>query len=335
MSKRPTIIDVAKAAGVSKSTVSLVLQNSSSVKAETRTQVMQAIKDTRYVYNRAAANLRGAGTGLVGLIINDLRNPYYTELAASVQMKFAERGYATAIGNSDEDPKLQAQLITSMIEHGVSALMIAPTYGGDDAPFKDIEQAGIPTVQVLRSLSDDSISFPLFSMDYITGGLLATDHMLAAWGKDIAFVGGVETREITIERKSGYIKKMTDMGLEPISFHGQANRTFGYETAIEIAKNQPEITGVVTFNDLVALGMLGGFAQAGVKVGKDIGIVGFDDIQEASQCYPKLSSVRCDVNTFGQQTADVLLNWVEKDVRPNDQVRFPVDLVLRASSTRD
>ncbi|NRB16140.1 MAG: LacI family DNA-binding transcriptional regulator [Rhodobacteraceae bacterium] len=335
MSKRPTIIDVAKAAGVSKSTVSLVLQNSSSVKAETRTQVLQAIKDTRYVYNRAAANLRGAGAGLVGLIINDLRNPYYTELATSVQMKFAERGYATAIGNSDEDPELQAQLITSMIEHGVSALMIAPAYGGDDAPFKDIQQAGIPTVQVLRSLSGGAVSFPLFSMDYMTGGLLAADHMLTTWGKGIAFVGGVESREITIERKSGYVKKMRDMGLDPIYFHGESNRTFGYETAIEIAKNHPEIKGIVTFNDLVALGMLGGFAQAGVKVGEDIGIVGFDDIQEASQCYPKLSSVRCDVNAFGQQTVDVLLNWVEKDVRPNDQVRFPVDLVLRASSTRE
>lgn len=335
MSKRPTIIDVAKAAGVSKSTVSLVLQNSSSVKAETRTQVMQAIKETRYVYNRAAANLRGAGAGLVGLIINDLRNPYYTELAASVQMKFAERGYATAIGNSDEDPGLQAQLITSMIEHGVSALMIAPAYGGDDAPFKDIQQAGIPTVQVLRSLSRESVNFPLFTMDYTTGGLLATDHILTSWGSDVAFVGCVESREITIERKSGYAKKMDDMGLAPVYFHGEANRTFGYETAIEIAQNHPEIKGIVTFNDLVALGMLAGFAQAGVKVGEDIGIVGFDDIQEAGQCYPKLSSVRCDVNSLGQQTVDVLLDWVEKDLHPKDQVRFPVDLIIRASSSRD
>lgn len=81
--------------------------------------------------------------------------------------------------------------------------------------------------------------------------------------------------------------------------------------------------------------MLAGFAQAGVKVGEDIGIVALDDTQEASQCYPKLSSVRCDVNTFGQLTADVLLNWVEKDVRPNDQVRFPVDLVIRDSSSRE
>jgi len=172
-------------------------------------------------------------------------------------------------------------------------------------------------------------------MDYKTGGELATGHLLEGWGKNIAFVGGMESREITIERKSGYIKKMEDVKFESIAFHGKSNRKFGYETAIEIAKNHPEIKGIVTFNDLVALGMLAGFAQAGVKVGVDIGIVGFDDIQEASQCFPKLSSVRCDVNALGQQTADVLLNWVEKDVRPSDQVRFPVDLVIRASSSRD
>lgn len=334
MSKRPTIIDVAKAAGVSKSTVSLVLQNSSSVKEETRALVHQAIKDTRYVYNRAAANLRGASAGLVGLIINDLRNPYYTELAVSVQMKLAERGFATSIGNSDEDPALQEQLIASMIEHGVSALMIAPAYGGDVAPFKDIQQAGIPTVQVLRSTGFDTASFPLFSMDYDAGGILATEHLLENWGNNVAFVGGIETHDITIERKSGYLRKMGEAGLDPVSFHGKANRRFGYETALKITRDRPDIKGIVTFNDLVALGMLAGFAQAGVKVGSDIGIVGFDDIEEASQCFPQLSSVRCDVKTFGQQTADVLLNWVEENKQPKAQVRYPVDLVVRASSSK-
>ena len=125
MSKRPTIVDVAMVAGVSKSTVSLVLQDSPSVKAETRNKVHDAIKQTRYVYNRAAANLRGAGAGLIGLIINDLRNPYYTEFAATVQMEFSSQGYATVIANSNEDPVIQEQIVTSMIEHGVSGLMVA------------------------------------------------------------------------------------------------------------------------------------------------------------------------------------------------------------------
>ncbi len=148
MNKRPTIVDVAVVAGVSKSTVSLVLQGSPSVKIETRNKVHDAIRQTRYVYNRAAANLRGSGAGLIGLIINDLRNPYYTELAASVQMAFSASGYATVIANSNEDPAIEEQVVASMIEHDVSALMIAPCYDGGSKMFDDIHHANIPTLQV-------------------------------------------------------------------------------------------------------------------------------------------------------------------------------------------
>ena len=108
MSRRPTIHDVAREAGVSKSTVSLVLQDSPTVRAETRAAVRQAMARIGYVYNRNAANLRKAGVGLIGLVINDLRNPFFTEFATSVQMALSERGFATVIANTDEDPKLQA-----------------------------------------------------------------------------------------------------------------------------------------------------------------------------------------------------------------------------------
>lgn len=332
MDKRPTIIDVAKAAGVSKSTVSLVLQGSPAVKAETRQLVQNAIEETRYVYNRAAANLRGAGTGLIGLIINDLRNPYYTELAATVQMAFSSHGYATVIANSDEDPVIQVQVVSSMIEHGVSGLMIAPCYGGDARIFEDIQLAGIPTLQVLRQADPRTGLFPFFSMDYETGGYLAAEHLVERKARNIAFVGGVESRTITQERKSGYLRKMAELGRETRVFHGAADRAFGYGAALEIARNHPLLDAAITFNDLVALGMLAGFAEAGVAVGKDFKIVGFDDIEEAAQSYPKLSSVRCDVNTFGSETAKILLNWIKDGVSPEESVRFPVELVTRASS---
>ncbi|MBO6932811.1 MAG: LacI family DNA-binding transcriptional regulator, partial [Roseibium sp.] len=97
MKKRPTILDVARQAGVSKSTVSLVLQNSSLVKPSTRTDVEKAMAELGYVYNRSAAGLRGAQSGLIGLIINDLRNPFFTEFAASAQMTFARAGYSTVV----------------------------------------------------------------------------------------------------------------------------------------------------------------------------------------------------------------------------------------------
>ena len=99
MSKRPIIIDVARHAGVSKSAVSLVLQNSPQVKPSTRDTVMQSICTLSHVYKRAAASLRSAKAGLIGLIINDLRNPFFTEFAISAQMAFAARDYATVIAN--------------------------------------------------------------------------------------------------------------------------------------------------------------------------------------------------------------------------------------------
>ena len=132
MNKRPTIVDVARHAGVSKSTVSLVLQNSPLVRTSTRDEVEKSMGALNYVYNRSAANLRGADVGLIGLVINDLRNPFFTEFAASAQMTFASRGYATVIANTDENPSIQTQVIASMIEHGVSGFLISPTYVDED-----------------------------------------------------------------------------------------------------------------------------------------------------------------------------------------------------------
>ncbi len=332
MNKRPTIIDVAKEAGVSKSTVSLVLQKSPLVKKETRAQVLSAIEDTKYVYNRAAANLRGGGTGLIGLVINDLRNPYYTELAATTQMAFSKRGYATVIANSNEDPVSQAQVVGSMLEHGVAALMIAPCYGGDSRLFDDILRAGIPTLQVLRKVDPRTDLFPFFSMDYEAGSYLAAQHLVDRGAKNIAFVGGVKSREITQERKEGYLLKMAEMDRGTSIFHGAVDRAFGYAKALDIARNFPELDAAITFNDLIALGMLAGFAEAGIVVGKDFRLVGFDDIKEAAQSYPKLSSIRCNVNKFGTETAEILLNWLEDDVHPQSFRRFPVEMVARASS---
>nr|WP_272213354.1 LacI family DNA-binding transcriptional regulator [Marinicella sp. W31]MDC2879305.1 LacI family DNA-binding transcriptional regulator [Marinicella sp. W31] len=166
MARRPTIIDVARHAGLSKSTVSLVLQNSPLVKKETRARVEQSMQALNYVYNRAAANLRGAEAGLIGLVINDLRNPFFAEFAASAQMTFAEHGFATVIANTDEDVGIQDQVIASMVEHGVSALIMSPAYGDDGAVFERIARAGLPALQVLRMASADTARFPFASLDY-------------------------------------------------------------------------------------------------------------------------------------------------------------------------
>ena len=332
ISKRPTIVDVARAAGVSKSTVSLVLQNSPMVRKSTRDEVERAMGALNYVYNRSAANLRGGAVGLIGLVINDLRNPFFTEFAASAQMTFARRGYATVIANTDEDPAIQARVVASMIEHGVSGLLVSPAYVGEEAGLESVRRAGIPAMQVLRRIDARTELFPFASLDYATGGRLAARHLLGLGARRIAFVGGLEDRPVTTERMSGYLAAMAGAGLEPTAFHGRPSRAFGVEMALRLAASRPDLEAAVCFNDLVALGMLAGFAQAGVRVGADFRLVGFDDIEECALAWPQLSSVRCDIASFARRSAEAMLAWIEAGERPPASERAPVELIARQSS---
>ncbi len=330
--KRPTIIDVARHAGVSKSTVSNVLRRSPEVSASTRREVEASMTALNYVYNRSAAKLRNAGTGLIGLVINDLRNPFFTEFAASAQMAFARKGFATVIANTDEDTAIQAQTVGSMIEHGVSALLISPAYG-DTGVFDAIGRAGIPALQVLRQVEARVDRVPFASLDYAGGGALAARHLIGLGCRNIAFVGGLEARPVTLERMSGYAARLDAAGLPARHFPGRPSRALGREMALQIHRDHPEFDAAICFSDLVALGMHAGFAEAGVRLGRDFRLVGFDDIEEASLVYPALSSVRCDIARFAEDTANAMLAWLSDGVRPPDLHRVPVTLAARQSST--
>jgi LacI family transcriptional regulator len=330
MDKRPTIIDVATLAGVSKSTVSLVLQQSPLVKQETRDDVRRAMAELGYVYNRSAANLRSANAGLIGLVINDLRNPFFTEFATSLQMALSARGYATVLANTDEDPALQAQVIGAMLEHGVSALIVSPAYG-ETAAFDAIARANVPALQVLRQVVP-SARFPFAAPDYPTGSRLATEHLLQQGARNIAFVGGLEGRAVTQLRMSGYLDTLAAQGLTPLHLPGRPGRAFGREAARRLAQDHPTVDAVLCFNDLTALGLLTGCTEQGRAIGQSLKIVGFDDIEDCAQVYPTLSSVRCDIAGFGRQMAETVLNWLENDHRPPPETITPVTLIPRASS---
>jgi LacI family transcriptional regulator len=332
MDRRPTIIDVASRAGVSKSTVSLVLQNSPLVRAETREDVRRAMVDLGYVYNRSAAQLRQSNTGLIGLVINDLRNPFFTEFATSAQMALSAKGFATVLANTDEDPALQAQVVAAMLEHGVSALILSPAYGAVEATFDAIARANIPTMQVLRRAVPDVARFPFAVPDYRAGSRMATDHLLAGGARRIAFLGGLAGREVTEQRMAGYVAALEAAGMAPLHLPGRPGRAFGREAALRLAAEHPAVDAVLCFNDLVALGILSGCAEIGRQVGRDLKVVGFDDIEDCAQVWPGLTSVRCDIAGFGRGVAETVLGWLETGTRPAPETVTPVELIIRASS---
>jgi LacI family transcriptional regulator len=332
MGRRPTILDVAKQAGVSKSTVSLVLQQSAAVKETTRVAVRQAMADIGYVYNRSAATLRSSTSGLIGLVINDLRNPFFTEFATSFQMALADKGFATVLANTDEDPLLQSQTISSLIEHGVSGIVISPAYGQQDETLAVLKAAGVPALQVLRSLTDSHDRFPFFAPDYQLGGALATEHLFDMGCKRIAFLGGLNGRPVTQERMTGYLSVLKKRGAEPVVLTGEATRHFGKTMVEKLAADYPDVDGVICFNDLVGLGVLSACMESGIQVGRDLRVVGFDDIEDCQDSFPALSSVSCNIPDFAKKTAVQILAWIENGTPPTNQERTAVQLIRRASS---
>lgn len=330
--RRPTIIDVANKAGVSKSTVSLVLQGSAQVKAETRTLVHAAMKEIGYVYNRSAANLRSTGNALIGLVINDLTNPFFTEFATSLQMALGSRGYAVVVANTNEDPNIQDQVVTAMLEHGVSALILSPAYGDVSKTLEAVERAGIPMMQVLRQVENETCKHPFIAPDYRAGGQAAAQHLLNSGARRVAFVGGLEGRQVTQERFSGYLEVIQENGLEPIVMTGKTSRAFGHSAAIDLFSDHPDCDAALCFNDLVAFGMINACHEARVEIGNSFQIIGFDDIREASECWPALSSVHCGVEAFGQRVADTILYWLQKDEMPEAETRTDVRLIHRQTT---
>ena len=174
--------------------------------------------------------------------------------------------------------------------------------------------------------------FPFVSLDYATGSGLAARHLVDLGARRVAFVGGLEERPVTRERMSGYMDVMAEYGLEPVTFNGRPTRAFGRDMALALAREHPRVDAAICFNDLVALGMLSGFAQCGVAVGSDFRLVGFDDIEECALVYPQLSSVRCDVASFGRRSATTMLEWLETGRRPPQRELAGVELVARQSS---
>ena len=157
--------------------------------------------------------------------------------------------------------------------------------------------------------------------------------MIETGAQNIAFVGGFAERAITQERMSGYVDVITKTGKIPFALHGRATRAFGHDAALQLIKDHPHVDAALCFNDLVALGMLSGFARMGKQIGRDFRLVGFDDIEECAQVWPQLTSVRCDIAHFARDTAHKLLRWLEDGEQPDTESRAAIELVIRASTS--
>lgn len=332
MGRRATIRDVAEKAGVSKSTVSLVLHDSPLVRAGTRAAVNDAIRDLNYIRNRAAAALRGADTGRIGIVVNDLRIPFVTDFVAAAQKALAEHGKVALIASSDESPEAEDRAVRLALEQDIAGLVISPCRGSRSPVFDMIIAADLPAIQVLRQGDTRVESIPFQSMDYAIGSHLAARHLLDQGLRRIAFVGGHVGHQISRERALGFRDIMQVERSAALVLHGGSSRSFGYEKMLDLARDHPDVQAAICINDSVALGMQAAAAKAGREIGRDFFLVGFDDTEDCAQADPPLSSVRCDVRAMARNCVSDLLSWIGTGARPMESTRHPVQLQVRASS---
>jgi LacI family transcriptional regulator len=332
MSSRVTIIDIADKAGVSKSTVSLVLSGSPLVKAETRTRVESAMSDLGYVYNRGAASLRRARSNIVGMVINDLLNPFFAELAVGIERALAGAGTVPFLANTGESPARQAQVMKAMREHGAAGFIICPALGTDAAFLREVAGWRLPVVTVMRRVPSTRASH--VGPDNRTGAERATAHLLSLGHRRVAFLGGRRGMVVQEERAEGYARALRAAGLpaDPALVVEAASSRDGGAAALGQVLALPEPpTAALCFNDVVAFGVLQGLAARGLAAGRDLAVVGFDDVADARHAVPPLTTVAVDPPGLGERAAAVLLRQARDPAAGPAEHHGEARLVVRAS----
>ncbi|OJF91460.1 LacI family DNA-binding transcriptional regulator [Pararhizobium antarcticum] len=332
--ERVTVIDIAHAAGVSKSTVSLVLQGSPLVNEGTRARVNAVIRELGYVYNRGAANLRQSHSKskIIGIVVNDLTNSFFAELAVGVDMVVQSAGYVQFLSNTGESVDRQREVIASMREHGISGLILSPARGTEAADLKTLVASGIPVVNVVRQVAGAKVS-SLVS-DNRTGMHEAVRHLAGLGHGRIAFLGGFPDTAVFADRLAGYRDAMVAMGLVPqddlviSSAPSRAGGVAAIERAL-VLNERP--TAAVCLNDAVAFGVCDGLRAHRLEPGSDFAVIGFDDVIEAQTAVPALTTISVDPQGMGRRAAQLLLKQINAGNAEAEAVVSSVRLVVRQS----
>jgi LacI family transcriptional regulator len=330
---RLTLRDLATHAGVSRATVSLVLRKSPLVAEKTREKVRASMEALGYVYNRGAANFRTQRTQTVGLAMNELVNPYFSELTASVERALAKAGRTVFLSNSSEDPAIQDAFIASMREYNVEGLVICPTRGSNPRTLRRLTEFGMPCVLISRNVPGSGLDYA--GNDHRRGTRLATEHLLSLGHRRIAMAGANDLISTGIERREGYEQALAAHGIaiEPALIrHGPPTRSFGAEAVKELLALGDKPTACVCFNDVIAFGVMLGLRQLGLEPGGDFAVAGCDDLVEAALWTPALTTVAIDTIGMGEAAAQLLIERSQDFGRPRRQIVLQPRLIVRASS---
>lgn len=331
--KRVTLQDVAKHAGVSRATASLIVRNSPKVAEKTRQKVLRSMEELGYVYDRVAANLRSQSSTTIGTIITDVSNTFYAQFLLGVQEQFKKQGYTVLLGITFDSLDNQQQLISTMLENRVGGILLCPVSASSTETVERINKLGIPIAVAIRELPNLQCDY--VGPDYISGSYKAVSHLINKGHKRIAFVGGISDSTTWTERLDGYVKAHEEADLqidEQLILNGEPTREGGIKLIQKMMKQKEPPTAVFCFSDLVAFGVIIGLRKMGYIPGKDVDIVGFDNVPETEISYPPLTTVSSFAKLTGTKAATILHERISNPDQKKQRIIIQPELIIRESS---
>lgn len=327
---RPTIVDVAKRSGVSKSTVSNVLRGSERLSDATRQRVLNAIQELGYRPNAMAQALKRRRTYTIGLLTGDLRNPHYAELVGLVERHASDGGYATIIGDTGGLAECERLRLKALLEQRVRGIVLLH-FSGEEAVINDANAADVPLV----GLGVAGGSFDYVVMDDVEGGRVATEYLIRLGHRRIAYVPSPFSEASTNEdREQGWRKAMRAAGLDELEVIGvrPGDQSDRHITATMKAHSP---TAFLAGNDATALRVIERIEEAGLSVPIDASVVGFDDIAVGRMRRLSLTTVRQPAAALAAVAMGHLLRRVEQEPDASGyslREVFPAELVVRGST---
>lgn len=333
--RRPSVKDVATAAGVSVGTVSHVLNHPDRVAAATRERVEAAIDALGFVRSEAASRLRRGGSSLVGVLVHDVSNPFFAEASRGIEDRLRQDGRLPMIASTDSEPERERELLRLLAGMQVRGVIVTPS-GSTLDNLEVLAGRGIRVV--LMDHPPISPELPTVSGDDVAGARAAVAHLLTIGHRRIGFINGPASVRQSEDRRAGARSAVEKVGLDPddvlieveASAHGVSYTADAGQVATERLLRQRVVpTALFCANDQMAIGALRELRRRNLRVPQDMAVVGYDDVAIASELITPLTSVRQPMRKIGWTAADLLL---EADGGAR-HVSFAPELVVRASTT--
>jgi len=331
--KRLTINYVAEAAGVSRQTVSRAMNNRGEISAETRTHVLSVAEAMGYRPSSIARSLAMRRTGTLGLVVPDVANPFFSEVARGAENEACAREYNVFLCNTNEDPQREIAVLESLEEQRVDGVLLCSSRL-DEEDLAAALTRHTAVVLFNRRLNGSNIGAIL--IDDERGGRVATEHLLETGHRAVGFLAGPPASRSGQQRTQGYLRAMTDAGLSvPVSWMPPCAPTVegGCKAARELLTIHPQLTALFCYNDLVAIGALKACIELGRAIPNDIAIVGFDDIPLAALVTPPLTTCHVPRYDLGRQAMELLLERIDGCTDQCRELIVQPELIIRASTS--